>query len=54
MKGTSDPKAEEKVLALEQRRTELLKWVGNDSPPLSLNIVEDYFKIFVEQGEEAA
>jgi hypothetical protein len=54
LKGASDPKAEEKILDLEQRRAEILKWVDNDSPPLSENIVVDYFKLLFDRGEEAA
>ena len=53
VKGVNDSDAENKSIQLEQRRAELLKWVGDDSP-LPENVLDDFFKVFFDKGEVAA
>lgn len=54
LKGANESDTEARIDELEHRRAEMLKWVGDNSPPLSENVIEEYYKIFFDQGEEAA
>jgi hypothetical protein len=54
LKGANEPDVEVRIQELERRRAEMLKWVGDNSPPISENFIKEYYKIFFDQGEEAA
>ncbi len=54
LKGANDPNAEARNHELEQRRSRILKWVGDNSPPIAENVADEYFRLLFDQGEEAA
>jgi hypothetical protein len=54
LKGANDPNVAAINQELEQRRSEVLKWVGDNSPPIAENVADEYFRILFDQGEEAA